>query len=518
MFEAVYQFFGFGEKPPQTEPSPETTPLSDHPKNFSNEASKCIENIALPIPSATHSMSLDGSSDEYEDVRARSFAQYWTLTSHQETYTFAADVKDSKNKKRSIMAFHNPSSPENHISRGFATDLGFPIPEPPDNPSVEVSWSSSSLQRLNETTRFMVAKSESFKLLFGREDKMQWHRASIKQHSYGGKDKMAQFRPISFREGTKSGILWPLELADSDSLESGSGRRGPKVADVEARLQSDHSFASSSLLERYFEQAEDGDSTTNAWETAHIHRTRGPESWKHGQQYVPPRKPATAIQASATPSANPYAVLRSLNSDSSNTSSSKKQKKKRKGPKKLNQLAERKVERDQLPINYVDDVTTARGKIASTYNTPIPLYDSGSDVNIISHLYLDTSSESGQTPSVFSSAVGTSTHALSTSPEDNYTASTFPKVRSITSGFGGKEYHGQGEERIPRSSKNFEGEFEENQEAELQPEIQFTLPLGQGVEIAQDAGGAGHEDPKQSPQIQGQLKKKTGSRRRHAGR
>jgi hypothetical protein len=235
-------------------------------------------------------------------------------------------VKDSKNKKRSIMAFHNPSSPENHISRGFATHLGFPIPEPPDIPSVEVSWSSSSLQRLDETTRFMVVASESFKLLFGREGKMPQHGASIIQQSHWGKDKKEQSRSISFREGVKSGILYPLELGDSDSLESGNGQRGPKVADVEARLQSDHSFVSSSLLERYFEQADDADSTTDAWETAQKDRTRGlaSESWKHGQQYVSPRKlvlstgptTATAIQASATPSANPYAVLRSLNSDS----------------------------------------------------------------------------------------------------------------------------------------------------------------------------------------------------------
>jgi hypothetical protein len=149
------------------------------------------------------------------------------------------------------MALHNPSSRENHISRIFATDLGYPIPEPPATPSVQIPWSSLSLQRYNEKTTFMIAGPASFKL-FGREDEAPRYGATRTHQSHGGNDKVEAPKPISFKEGIRKGLLYQVEVDDSDSLEAAHVKRGPKLADVEARLQPDQS--SLSPMEKYFQE------------------------------------------------------------------------------------------------------------------------------------------------------------------------------------------------------------------------------------------------------------------------
>jgi hypothetical protein len=68
MLPAFIRFLGFGKKPPQAEALPGSSQLSDHLKDFPVEPWKRVENTALAIPSETCEESLDGSSDEYEDV------------------------------------------------------------------------------------------------------------------------------------------------------------------------------------------------------------------------------------------------------------------------------------------------------------------------------------------------------------------------------------------------------------------------------------------------------------------
>jgi len=67
MFLAFIQLFGFGKKPPQAE----AAPMSPHPSDpLKEQSSQREEKAALPISSTTRSKSLDGSSEEFEDVRS----------------------------------------------------------------------------------------------------------------------------------------------------------------------------------------------------------------------------------------------------------------------------------------------------------------------------------------------------------------------------------------------------------------------------------------------------------------
>jgi hypothetical protein len=450
------------------------------------------------------------------------------------------------------MALHNPSSRENHISRIFAIDLGFPIPEPPDIPSVEVSWSSSTLRRFDETTTFMVAGPASFKLLFGREERTLQRGTSRKNRSRRGKDKVEQSRSISFRDGIKSGLLYQVELADSDSLESGASQWGPKLADVEARLQSDHSV-STSMLEKYFEPVEDVHSTTDS-EPAHKSFEQAgnlgstTDSWVHStcetiemaqadgthelhvakgnreHAYAVARKTvlaagpatATAVQTSATPPANRYAVLEYLPPDSPNTSSSKKQRKKRKSPsKKVSQTTEGEAQTQPRISDHSDPMST------SSY-APVLRDVPGPDLRLSSTQHPEArnsaSSESGQSNFVYSSKAGPSN--LSRSPEEHYTPCTSPEEHYISyprESYEYNEYYNHGTDIIPRSSKtSFQDDFEENPESDLQHEMPESSPWMEGVEVtlAQDTHRASSETAKQAHHIPARPKRKTGSKKR----
>jgi hypothetical protein len=67
MLPSFLRSLGFGKEPPLAEP--ETTQWSDHLKDVQAESWESVKNASLSVPDAAPSGSLDGSSDEYEDVR-----------------------------------------------------------------------------------------------------------------------------------------------------------------------------------------------------------------------------------------------------------------------------------------------------------------------------------------------------------------------------------------------------------------------------------------------------------------
>lgn len=372
---------------------------------------------------------------------------------------------DSKNKKRSIMALHNPSSRENHISKMFADDLGLPISNPPDVPYVQVSWSSSNLQRYNETTIFMVAGPASFKLLFGREDGVSQYEASSKHHSLGGKDKMGRSKPIPFKEGIKIGLLYKVELDDSDGSEAEKVHRGPKLADVEARLQSDYTL-SLSPLEKYVKEhgyAEPAIGKTlfladNDVISAKSDRTPGSdaENWTH----TSPRKgmlPTSSASTSAIPVyTNPFAVLAGPSLSSS-------KKKKRKGSsKKSSQNLEQEVDTQRLVPGRNLPVTDMGSTLPSAYTASF--CGRGSNLSLPSSQPLDsTNSHEASSESGRSNINYTTQKSCLTFAGEQF----FSRYPALPSKYDETRYNGN-KERIPRSSKTFTSKFEKDPETTLQ--------------------------------------------------
>jgi len=443
----------------------------------------------------------------------------WKLILHQETYTFPVDVRlYTMNDKRSIMALYNPSSRENFISKMFAEDLGFPIPEPPNK--ICVIWSSSSLRRFNEKTTFVIAGPASFKLLFGREVRTLRQGASPKNRSLET-EKGQQPRAISFMEGMRIGLLYQLELDDSDESEAGILQRGPTLADVEGRLQSDRSEYST-VMQKYLKdlkEVEQVDSTmdgtvapiTDTLRSARTHQNGLPFLESGGldrdQGCSSPRKPALSTGSTTTPSVqgsagvqtNRYAVLGSLDSSfpSKPTTSSKKPKKKRKTPsKKLGQNSgdpQRSIPDQSLPMTVAETQ-------AFPY-TPRYIADSNSKPSSSHHLFPpkcpspEPSSESRQ---------GNYFCTDTTSPVD-FSKSLSENYISFSRG-----HHRNGEDVIPRSSKAYQDNLRDDRGNALHPEI----PESSRWRGLKGAHGTNLGDDEQRRDTQGRSRRKTESKKR----
>jgi hypothetical protein len=133
------------------------------------------------------------------------------------------------------MALYNAAGEDNYISATCAKQLGLQIHKLESGTLyVDATWSNIELGRKNQQTRFHIAEKAQFSVLFGRESANDVRRLrNIGDHP--GRDALNKRESfVSFRKGIKDGLLFRVVLSDGEPS-------GSSLAEVEARLQPDHS-------------------------------------------------------------------------------------------------------------------------------------------------------------------------------------------------------------------------------------------------------------------------------------